>query len=352
MLIERRAPEVPPAAPPAPRASDMIFQLLAGKWISRALSVAAELGVADVMESGPRSAEELALAVKADAPSLRRVLRALAAVGIFTEDGAGRFALTALGEPLRTRSRESMRAMARMVGLRHFAWEPWAAFEHSVRTGEPAFDHVHGCAAFDYLAAHADEAAVFHDAMSAFSGVEAEAIVAAWGFADEGTVVDVGGGHGLLLSTILSRRPRLRGILYDRPEVVAGAPESLRTGPLGARLEIRGGDFFQSVPQGADVYMMKHIVHDWGDGHCLALLRNCREAMNPGGRLLVIDMVIPRGNDPHPGKFLDLEMLAMTRGGRERTAAEFESLFRTAGFEVARVVPTASPVSIVEGVRA
>lgn len=334
-------------APP----EQLILQMAVGKWVSQALKVAAELGVADVLADGAKDADEIARRTASHPDALYRLLRALAAMGVFQELPARRFANNSLSAVLRSDVPGSARAMVRWIG-EESAWHAWADFAHSVRTGKPAFDHVHGEQAFDYFAKHPESAAVFNAAMTAFSAVTGPAVARAYDFSGVGKLVDVGGGQGGLLLAVAERYPRLRGVVFDRAEVIAGARAVLDTAPAGARIECVAGDFFAGVPRGADAYMMKHIIHDWDDDRCIQILAHCAWAMAPGGRVLVVDQVIRDGADATFSKIMDLEMLAMTTGGRERTAAEFASLLERAGLELTRIVPTDSVVSVIEATAA
>ncbi|WP_394833014.1 acetylserotonin O-methyltransferase [Pendulispora rubella] len=326
----------------------VLMQLITGKWVSQAISVAAELGVADQLKDGARSSDELAAAVGANEDALYRLLRALTNVGLFQEDAARRFQLTELGQYLRRDVHGNLNGYARFLGEEHM-WNAWGQLRHSVRTGEPAFDHVYGEPIFDYVAKAPDVAAVFQDAMTSISGAAGRAIAAAYDFGSVRKLVDVGGGHGFLLATILAANPRLKGVVFDVPHVVEGARQLLRAENLGDRIEVVSGDFFDAVPQGGDAYIMKHIIHDWDDARSIAILRNCHRAMVPGGKLLVVDQVVPAPNEVDFAKLMDLEMLALTPGGRERTADEFRKIFAAAGFTLTRIVPTEAYLSVVEG---
>jgi len=328
-------------------ASVQMLQMLTGKWVSRAISVAAEFGIADLLSDGEKSTAELAAAAGVHEQSLYRVLRALASVGVFEETGSRRFALTPLAACLRNDAPDSVRGLARFLAL-PLMWDSWRELSHSVRTGETGMRRLGIANPFDYLQTHPDEAEVFNHAMTEFSHQSAPAVAEAYDFGRFRKLVDVAGGHGFLLTTVLDRYPALHGVLFDMPPVVEGARAVIAQTAAADRCETVAGDFFQAVPEGADGYMMKHILHDWDDRRATAILRNCRRAMRPDGRVLVIEMVIPEGNQPFFGKLLDLEMLSVA-GGRERTEEEFRQLFAAAGFELTGIVPTAAPVSLVEG---
>lgn len=323
-----------------------ITHLIYGFMTSQAIAVAAKLGIADLLKQEPRTAEELANATKAHAPSLNRLLRMLTSVGIFAEDANGRFQQTPLSQLLRSDHPRSARAFAIMSGS-ELLWRPWGELHAAVMSGRSAFEHVFGASLFEYLAAHPGDAEVFNAGMTSASVNDAAAVVAAYDFSRFDRVVDVGGGHGALLRAILSANPKLRGVLADRPAVVAGA-EALRTGAMADRCEFTGVDFFSSVPGGADAYIMRWIIHDWNDEDSLKILRNCRGAIRRDGTLLIVDSVLKPPNEPDPGKLMDSNMLVMVPGGRERTEAEFAALLRQAGFSLTRLIPTAGAVSIIE----
>jgi hypothetical protein len=331
-----------------PTGADPRFALVdeaLGYLYAAALRAAAALGVADHLTEGPRTPAELAEATGADAASLYRVLRLLATRGIFAEDDAGRFALTPLAEPLRTDSAASVRSAILMLTDRSF-WLPAGELVDGVRTGTSPFERLFGMPFFEHFARDADTAAVFHRGMAAMSDPENPIIARAYDFPSTAVVVDLGGGHGGLLLEVLRHNPGTRGVLFDQPHVLAGH----RLDGLGApdRWSLAAGDFFAAAPAG-DVYLIKRILHDWSDEDSARILRHCRRAMSEGGRVLVIDPVIRPGNAPQSGKLLDLAMLASLTG-RERTRADFDALFAEAGLRVARVIPTATPLSIVEGV--
>jgi hypothetical protein len=342
---ETRA-EQPPAAlgPPPPV---QLLQLMNGYWITQSIAVAAELGLADHLAHGPATAEELAAATGTDAQSLRRLLRALAMIGVLEEHPDGTFGLTPIGTFLRGDVPGSLRALARMRGS-EWQWRSWRELGHSIRTGETALEHVYGKPMFEYFADSPADGAVFNEAMISHASQMHTAVAAAYDFPSEGTVVDVGAGHGTLVASILETHPGLAAVAFDLPSVVDGAREWLTERGFGDRCAFVAGDFFEAVPEGGDVYALSHIVHDWDDETAIRLLRRCREAMSPEARLAVCEMVVPAGPEPHFSKLLDLEMLVNT-GGRERTLEEYERLYAAAGFALTRVVPTPTPVSVIEG---
>jgi len=324
-----------------------LSQLISGFRISQAIRVAAELGIADLLANGPKSSTELAQATGSHPRALYRLLRALASIGIFTEVEPERFGLTPMAEALQADAPASQRGMALSVAG-DARWRAWAQLGYSVRTGETAFQHVHGMDVWDYLKQHPADNAAFNAAMTSGSALQAAAIVAAYDFSGFGTLMDVAGGHGLLLTTILSANPTLRGILAEQPHVVASARPIIEQSGVADRCKVMEVDFFASVPSGADAYILKWIIHDWGDERALAILKNCGEAIGPDGTLLLAESVIPPGDTPSFGKFLDLQMLAGV-GGQERTEQEFRALFEAAGLRLTRIVPTRSPLSVIEG---
>lgn len=313
-----------------------------------AVSVAAKLRIADHLATQPRHVAELAELTQTHAPSLYRLLRALASAEVFAEQADGRFGLTPIGELLRTGVPHSQRGVADYCGS-EWSWKPWGDLLGSVRTGRTAFDHVYGEPVFDYLGKHPDESAVFNEGMTGFSTAAAQAVVQTYDFSVFRTIVDIGGGHGALLTAILNQHPGLQGIVFDSPDVVAGAVSPLTEAGLAHRCQVQGGDFFQAVPTGGDCYIMKHIIHDWNDDRAQRILQNCRAAISANGKLLITEMVIPPGNTPAIGKWLDLEMLVVA-SGKERTEAEYRTLLANAGFQLTRIIPTSAPVSVIEAI--
>jgi ubiquinone/menaquinone biosynthesis C-methylase UbiE len=333
------------AGAPAEPVNYAVFKMACGYWISQSLYVVTKLGIPDLLAGGPKTAEELAAATSTDGPSLYRVLRALATQSVFVEDPSRRFRQTPISECLLDRP-GSQRAMVVMMGEEHY--RAYGDLMYSVRTGKPCFDHVYGMPIFDYLSKHPEAAATFDAAMTGIHGRETAAMIDAYDFSKFRTVIDIGGGNGTVLRTVLEKHSSMQGVLYDLPHVIDRARPGLAASPAGSRCQLVGGSFFESVPEGADAYMMRHIIHDWNDEQCRTILGHCRRAMKPEARLLVIDAVIKPGNEPQFSKFLDITMLALP-GGKERTEAEFRTLFQSAGFELTRIVPTTSEVSIIEG---
>lgn len=328
--------------------TEFFQQVYSGSWITQGLGAAAELGLADILVAGPLTCEELAKQAKADCDALYRLLRALASVGVFAADEQGRFALTPLAEMLRSDVPGSQRAFAIMMGAEFC--QAWGVLSHSVRTGEPGFDHRYGLPFFEYMTRYPERHGIYDAAMTGIHGPETEPMLDAYDFSTFRTLADVGGGNGLTLAAILKRHPALQGILFDLPAVVARARPNIEASGLAERCRIESGDFFEAIPAGADAYVLRHIVHDWQDPEAIAILRNCRRAVNPGGKILVVETVIPSGNEPSFGKWLDLMMLLVN--GRERTQDDYRRVFSQAGLELSRIVPTAAGVSVIEGVPA
>lgn len=334
------------AVEPSPR--DTLLQMTNAARVSQAIYVAATLGIADLLEDGPKSVDELAQATGTHAPTLYRLLRALASVGVFTEQPDGRFDSTPMAEYLRTNAPRSLRAWAMQIG-QQYGWRSWGHLLHSVRTGEAAFPALYGTTVWEYRAAHPEEDAVFNAAMTALSSGVVEAIVQSYDFSGMGVLMDIGGGEGVLLAAILAANPALRGILFDQPHVVGGAKNLLERAGVADRCEVVSGSFFESVPSGADAHLLKSVVHDWDDTTTVKILRSCRAAISDSGKLLVVEPIIRAGNEPDPAKFSDLNMLVML-GGQERTADDFERLYAEAGFRVTDIVHTGTSMSIIEGV--
>jgi len=327
-----------------------MLDLITGYWVSQMVFVAARLGIADTLAKGPKTPAAVAEQVGAHAPFVHRVLRTLASIGVFAETANGRFRLTPTAATLRSGVPGSLRDFALMM-VDDYNWAAWGALLHGVQTGAVPFEHVHGLPAFAYLSAHPDKERTFAASMASISGAENGAVARAYDFRGVGRLVDVGGAHGHLLATILRRHRKLRGVLYDQPQVVAGADASGFIAGLEDRIDVQGGDFFASVPVGADAYIMKYVIHDWDDARCVRILRLCRDAMAPGGRVLVVENVVAPGNRPGWAKLLDINMMVCVTG-RERTKVEFRDLLARAGLALRRVVPTASPISVLEATAA
>lgn len=329
------------ASPP-----ELMNRMLTGYWTTPSLYVAAKLGIADLLANGPRTADDLAQATNVHAPSLYRLLRGLASMGVFTDDGTARFSLTPLAECLRSDVPGSQRALAIMCGEEHY--KAWGELLYSVQTGKIAFDKLYGMPVFEYLSKNLDQAKVFDAAMVGVHGRETVAMTDAFDFSGIGVLADLGGGNGSLLTTVLKKYPALQGILYDLPGVTERAKVNLEAAGLADRCKVIGGSFFESVPEGADAYLMRHIIHDWDDEKATTILRNVHDAMGKEGRLLVVEGVIPPGDEPCFGKLLDLTMLTIP-GGKERTEEEYRTLYEAGGFHLTRIVPTKAEVSVIEG---
>ncbi len=325
------------------------LDLIQSLWsfvLSQALHVAARLAVFDALRDRARTAGEVAEITSAQEHPLKRLLRFLTSVDVLTEDDRGRFSLTGRGEFFRSDHPQSLRPLAMMYAA-PFLWGPWGALYDVVKTGGPAFDRFHGVPFFDYLGTHPDAATIFNAAMSSASNVDIPLVLDAYDFSPFKRIVDVAGGHGALLRAILESSPGSAGVLFDAPSVIEGA-RGLASAGIAARCELVAGDMFQSVPAGADGYVMKRILHDWSDAECVRILSNCRRAISPDGRLLVMDNVVKPPNRPDPAKWMDLNMMVLLTG-RERTESEFAKLFADAGFRLVRIVPT-QRLGIVEGV--
>jgi len=322
------------------------MQILMGRWIAGAVSALARLGVPDHLESGPRSATELAAEIGARPDLLHRLMRATASVGILSEGPDGRFSQTPMSDVLRTHARPTVRHVA-MFTSDDWHLRGWGNLAHTVRTGERAVEGIFGKPVFEYLNENPDVGGTFHNAMTNLSTMEAPAVADAYDFSGIRSLTDVGGGHGLLLATILERYPAMRGTLYDQPPVIEGARGG-PTEPMKDRVTFASGDMFESVPAGEDAYIMKYIIHDWPDDRCVKILRGCRAGVNPGGRLLVVDGVVPEGGGFHMSKIVDLEMMLFP-GGKERTEKEFRELFAASGWALERILPTAAHLSVIEG---
>lgn len=321
-----------------------LLRLIWGFRTTRALHTVVLLGLADLLSSGPKTSDILAVETKTHPNSLYRLMRAMASLGIFREDEHRCFSLTSIGEFLRTDVTGSHAAMAELVGQANFQ-DAWNQLLYSVRTGATAFDHVHGCNVWQYRAIHPDEARTFDRAMASGTERFADAVLDAYDFCQFGIVMDVGGGDGAFLNKILAAHSHIRGILFDQPHVI----EKLSV-PAHAddRYRAISGNFFNGVPKGADACLLKWILHDWDDTAAIGILRSCRNSMHSSGRVLVVEHVVGPPNTMNDGKLMDLSMMVLT-GGRERTAEEFSALFEKAGLSLSAIVPTATSLSIIEG---
>jgi SAM-dependent methyltransferase len=327
--------------------SGELARLINGYQVSQAIHVAATLGIPDLLAGGPRGSRALAGATKADPAALYRLLRALATVGILLEQDDRQFSLAPLGELLRSNAPCSARAWAELIGRPNY-WHAWGDLLGGVRTGSIPFENVHGATVWDYRTQRPDEAGIFNRAMAAITDQIAEAVSSAHDFSRYATLVDVGGGEGAFIAGILGKHPALSGVLFDQAAVVARAHDRLDHAGVSDRCQVVGGNFFDAVPEGGDAYLLKWILHDWSDNDATAILRSCRRAIRPDGRLVIVEHLIGPYNAGREGKFMDLNMMVIT-GGVERTRAEFAAIFEAAGFELTRVSHTEAPISVIEG---
>jgi len=331
----------------APTPQQHLNQLISGYWHARCVYVVAKLGIADLLASGPQSIEELARRTGTHRPALFRLLRALASLGVFAEEPGQRFALTPAAELLRQDVPGSQWAMAVMMGEEHYS--AWGELLYSVRTGKIAFDKIYGMPVFEFLSQNPEQAALFDKAMVGVHGRETSAMLDAYDFSVFSSIADIGGGNGSTLCGILKRHPEIHGTLFDLPGVIERAGATVEAAGLANRVHLVAGSFFESVPGGVDAYVLRHIIHDWDEDKAIRILANVRRAIRDDGRLLVVESVIPPGNEPFFGKLLDVTMMVIP-GGQERTAQEYHDLLGKAGFRLARIVPTAADVSVIEGV--
>ena len=325
-----------------------LLEMITDAWASQAITAAADLGIADALAGGPLSAEELATAVNANADTVSRLLRALISRGIFRRSRDGRYELNSLADALRSDAETSVAGMARFVGSPQHR-EHWSHLTDAIRTGQAVVPALRGKSAFEYLADEPELAKIFNDAMTSVSEVAIASVTAAYDFGRYATVVDVGGGHGRLLAAILDGAPNSRGVLFDLPQVVAGAPALLAEHRVDDRVRVVEGSFFDAVPDGGDAYVLKNVIHDWPDDDAVRILSNVRAAAGTDKHVLLLELVIPPHDREFLGKWTDLEML-IGAAARERTAPEYAQLLSRAGFRMTRVVETASPFSVVEAV--
>jgi SAM-dependent methyltransferase len=325
-----------------------MIEMAVAIWRARAIYAAAELGLADLLAEGPRTSDELAESTSMHAPSLYRLMRALAGLGVLTEVQPRTFAATALGEALRTGAPGAARA-AVLTLAGDWQWQAWRHFLESLKTGKTGLAAAFNMDLFSYLRDNPEQGARFNEAMVGMYGAVGQAVVAAYDFSSFGSVADLGGGTGRLLGTILQSHERIRGALFELPETAAQARCFFDASGLAARCDVIAGDFFESVPRGYDAYLLAHVLHDWADEQSLAILRNCRQAIPPDGKLLIVEAVLLQGDAPHHGKLMDLLMLTVT-GGVERTADEFTQLLAKADFRLTQVISTSTHQSVVEAV--
>ncbi|WP_033352858.1 methyltransferase [Nocardiopsis xinjiangensis] len=324
-----------------------LYELITASWVASAVSAAAELGVADVMTAEPRSAEEIAAEIGADPETLHRLLRACTDLELVDLVPGRGFALTGLGRALRGDAPDSMRAYARWMGTRAER-STMAYLADAVRTGGPVFEDVHGIPVWSYMRNAPGTAALFDRGMTDISAQLTRSIVDEYDFGGIECLVDVGGGHGRLLSLLLEAHPRMRGVLFDRPEVIARPEPALTRGDVATRCRVEGGDFLEGVPAGADAYLLASVVHNWNDEDAARILSRCREAVAPRGRVLLAEVLVPEGPEPAPtATLMDLSMLVQC-GGKQRTERQFADLLRDSGFRLERIVP-AQGIAVVEG---
>ncbi len=326
-------------------AQAVLQQMTNGYWATQIIYVAAKLGIADLLNNGPQDIQALAESTETHAPSLYRLMRALAGVGVFRENEDGEYETTAFGRCLVRGSPGALRARAILNGEEWYA--AWGGLLQGVRTGDTAFDQVVGMPFFEHLAANAEAEAVFNEAMASSTEGAARAVADAYDFSRCRTIVDVGGGTGAFLAGILQANPQARGVLFDRPNVVAAAGGLLTSARVADRCDVVAGDFFEAVPDGGDVYLLSWVIHDWDDVRSVTILKNCRRAMARDARLLVIEQVIPTGNEPSLSKLYDLHMFVLS-GGRERREDEYRDLLAATDLRLARIISTDVPRSIIE----
>jgi len=339
------------AAPAALPADVQILQMALAPFATQALYVAAKLGIADLLSAGPKTAEELAVATETHERSLYRVLRALASVGVFSETDRGTFVNTPASETLKDDAPNSTRNLIIFIGEEPH-WRNIGYTMHSVKTGKPAWEHAHGEPLFSYMFnTNKELGEIFNRSMISLSHQDIGPVLSAYDFSGVEKLADIAGGYGHLLAAVLKKYPSMSGVLFEVPQLLAGARNFIESSGVADRVEFVDGDFCTEIPVRADVYMLKHIIHDWYDDTNQMILQNIRKNMPDEGRVLIIDAVIPSGNGPHLKKLLDIEML-IAPGGVERTAEEFEMLLNTSGFRLNRIIPTASPNDIIEAVKA
>lgn len=332
-----------------PAAQLQLIQLINGHWVSQAIGAAARLGIADHLADNAQTSEQIGRAVGANEDAVYRLLRALASIGVFQLLEGDRFALTPLGQMLRTNAEGSVRHLA-MAVTNHAHWAPWGKLDESIRTGRPSAKAALGMELWEWYQRHPQDAMIFSLAMGNVARLVAAELLGLIELGENQVVADVGGAHGVILRTILKADPSLRGILFDLPHVIEAAKEEIDREGLAGRCKLVGGDFFKQVPDGADIHVLKQIIHDWDDERAALILRNCHQALRPNGRILLLEMLLPADNSPSPVQFIDLNMLVLL-GGRERSDAEYSKLLWQAGFKSPRFISTGSPFSIIEARR-
>lgn len=326
------------------------MQMLGGLRVARSIYVAAELGIADLLADSPKSIDELAQATETHGPSLYRVLRALSSLGIFAEDETGRFSLTPPAEFLQSDVPDSLRASVKFFG-QDWHWELWGNLLHSVKTGEPTFDHLFGQGLFDFYQ-NPEVAKTSSESKKSISARAAASLLESYDFSSISKVVDIGifAGYGTTLIPLLKANPTTKGVLFDFPPVISAAKPVIEAAGLAERCELIAGNCVESVPSGSDAYILMFVIHNWDDERAIKILKNCHQAMTEDGKLLLVEMIMPKGNEPFVGKLIDLESLLATPGGYERTEAQYRSLLEAAGFKVTKIIPTQTANSIIEAV--
>lgn len=333
--------ELPPPA--------AILKMIMGTWVAQSIGAAARFGVADHLASGAKSAGEIASAAGTNPDATFRLMRALCSIGVFACSGEGSsavFSNNALSEALRSNVPGSMRNIA-MAETDRCHWLTWGRFPEAIRTGQKQPVEATGMEPWDYYGKHRDEGEQFSRAMADISGMAMGPVLETYDFSSVRKLVDVGGAHGTLLAAILKQYPTIKGVLFDLPHAQPGGRAAMEQAGLANRVEAIGGDFFASVPAGGDLYLLKHILHDWNDERCVAILKNIRAAMAPGAKVVVVELALPPGAEPAPAQLMDLNMLVML-DGRERTAQQYGALFEKSGLRLTRYIPTPSPIGICE----
>lgn len=326
-----------------------LLQMISGYWISQTVYVAAKLGIADLLKDGSKCCDELATTMGVNAGALYRLMRGLASMGIFAEQEPGYFALTPLGACLQSDVPGSMRGIAIMGGGEYY--QSWGNFLYSIQTGKSAFEDLHGMSLFQYYAQNPELRKMYDEAQKSGSGAAKGEIIKSYNFSGISKLVDIGGGNGSLIASILIANPTMQGILFEQPSVIAEAKDLIEAEKVKERCELVAGDFFDSVPSSGDAYILRYIIHNWDDERAIAILKNCHRAMVENGKLLVIEQMIPPGNEPFLGKLLDLHMLVLFPGGCERTENEYRALFEASGFKLTNIFPTGANVSVIEATR-
>lgn len=327
-----------------------LIEMITSPWIAQAIYVAAALGIADLLLNGAKSIDELAKDTNSHSSNLYRILRALASINIFTEVEPQKFGLTPIAQYLCSDHPNTLRSLAMMLGD-EWHWRCWGEILNVVKTGKPAIKGLYQVDnTFEYFAKNEVSGAIFNDAMTNSSQNIHTAIIDNYDFSDIDRIIDIGGGYGTLITSILSKYQHMHGVIFDQPSVVSGAEKLLQSKKISARCETIGGDFFQSVPSKGDAYILSYIIHDWSDEDCIKILKNIRQGIKKDGRLLVIEAVVPTGNKSHFSKLMDIEMMVIYPNGRERTQAEFSRLYEASGFQLNRILSTAAPVSVIEGI--